>query len=274
MKLSILSGSFSRFSIDKQFEMVKNIGFDGIELSGTRPHAYAFDMDQRRIDYILELKGKYQLEIPMYGPELLQYQYNISSPYEAERKDTIEYLLASIDAAKAVGTKRMQITCGHAGYEVSREQSIRNIVTVLKTVMPYAEEQDINVILEPLTIMESNTIVMLDSAVSLIREVGSPNLKGMLDAAMVMTNWEPVDVYFQKFGSLLDYIHWGDSMGTAENHLHIGGGCIDAEGFFRAVRRRGYDGWVSVEMFSNYIREPEMHAAREVRLLREIFSKL
>ena len=101
MKLSILSGSFNRFSIDKQFEMVKNIGFDGIELSGTRPHAYAFDMDQRRIDHILELKEKYQLEIPMYGPELLQYQYNISTPYEAERTDTIKYLLASIDAAKA-----------------------------------------------------------------------------------------------------------------------------------------------------------------------------
>ena len=51
MKLSILSGSFGRFSIDKQFEMVKNIGFDGIDICGTRPHAYPYDMDQRRIDH-------------------------------------------------------------------------------------------------------------------------------------------------------------------------------------------------------------------------------
>lgn len=274
MKLSILSGSFGRFSIDKQFEMVKNIGFDGIDICGTRPHAYPYDMDQRRIDHILELKEKYKLETPMFNPELLQYPYNISSVYENERRDTIDYLLRSIEVANALGIGQMQITCGHPGYDVPRALALENTVKTLREVMPYAEDKKVDVVLEPLTVMESNTIVMLDSAVELIKEVNSPRLVGMIDSAMVMTNWEPVDVYFEKFGSLLRYIHWGDSNGTAENHLHIGAGRMDPLGFFQAVKRRGYDGWVSIEMFSQYIREPEMHAAREHRLLREIFSQL
>ena len=89
---------------------------------------------------------------------------------------------------------------------------------------------------------------------------------------MVMTNWEPLDDYFGKLGDRLAYIHWGDSMGTAENHMIIGDGMIDAKGFFDIVRRHGYDGWVSLELFGKYIREPEMHAARELRLLKEILS--
>ena len=274
MKLSILSGAFSRFPLDKQLELVSNIGFDGIELCGIRPQSYPFDMGEAQIEKILTLKEKYHLEIPMFGPELLKYPYNVSSSDEKERRDTVKYLQQSIDVAKGIGTKRVQVTCGHAGYDADLQQSFCNIVSLLKEVCDYAQEKGVDLVLEPLTIMESNTIVMLDSAVDLIKEVNSPNLKAMLDSAMVMTNWEPVDTYFEKLGPLLDYIHWGDSLGTAENHLHIGAGCMDPEGFFRAVHRRGYDGWVSIEMFSQYIREPEMHAARELRLLREIFAKL
>lgn len=274
MKLSILSGAFCRFPLEKQFELISNIGFDGIELSGLRPQTYAYDMDERMIEKVLSLKEKYHLEIPMYGPELLMYQYNVSSPDEKERRDTIDYLKRSIDVAKGIGTKRVQVTCGHAGYGTDKEQSFRNIVNVLKEVCAHAEEQGIDLVLEPLTVMESNTIVMLDSAVDLLREVNSPNLKSMIDSAMVMTNWEPLDAYFEKLGSSLDYIHWGDSLGIAENHLHIGSGCMDPEAFFQMAYRRGYDGWVSVEMFGKYIREPEMHASRELRLLRDIFSKI
>lgn len=274
MKLSILSGAFNRFPLEKQFEMVSSIGFDGIELSGLRPYHYAFDMDQSRIDRVLALKEKYRLEIPMYSPELLRYPFNISSPFERERRDTVAYLKRSIEVAKGIGTGRVQVTCGHAGYDTDREENFRHTVEVLREVCAHAEAYGIDLILEPLTVMESNTIVMLDSAVELIREVNSPRLKGMLDSAMVMTNWEPLDAYFEKFGPLLDYIHWGDSAGTAENHLHIGAGRMDPLAFFTMARRRGYDGWVSVEMFSDYIREPEMHASRELRLLREILEKI
>ncbi len=273
MKLSILSSEFDRFPLEKQFEMVASLGFDGIELSGIRPYAYAPDMDQSRIERILTLKERYHLEIPLYSPELLRYPYNISSPNERERRDTIAYLKRAVEVAKAVGARGTQITCGHAGYDTDRHENFRHMVEVLKEVSAHAEETGIDLFLKPLTIMESNTIVMIDSAVELIQAVNSHRLKAMLDSTIVMTNWESLDGYFEKLGNLLSYIHWGTSTGTAEEHLKNSANHMDdAFSFFAKIRQRGYDGWVGIKMSSDYIRESEMHASREHRQLREIFA--
>jgi protein FrlC len=272
MKISVLSGLFSRFPLEKTFKMVSDIGFDGIELHGLRPHAYPYDMDEKRCDDVLRLKEQYSLEISMYTPELLMYPYNLTSPYKKEKDETVDYVKKSIEVARSVGAKRVQVTCGHAGYFTDRRSNMANLTDSLKQVAEHAEKFDVDLVVEALTIMESNTAVMLDDLVEILDRVGSPNVKSMLDSAMVMTNWEPVDDYFGKLGERLVYVHWGDSMGTAENHLPIGNGMIDARSFFDILRRHGYDGWVSLELFGKYIREPEMHAARELRLLRESLS--
>ena len=90
---------------------------------------------------------------------------------------------------------------------------------------------------------------------------------------MVMTNWEPLDSYFEKLGDRLRYVHWGDSHGENERHLEIGMGRIDPESFFGIVHRHGYDGWVSLELFGEYIREPEMHSLHEAKQLKALLSR-
>ena len=270
MKISVLSGLFQRFSLEKTFKMISDIGFDGIELHGMRPHAYPYDMDAERCDEVLRLKEQHNLEISMYTPELLMYPYNLSSPDKKERDESVEYVKKSIEVGNRIGTKRVQVTCGHAGYFTDRRSNLANVTDSLQRVAGHLDKYNINLIVEALTIMESNSVVMLDDLVEIIDKVGSPNIKSMADSAMVMTNWEPLDDYFEKLGDRLDYIHWGDSMGTAENHLSIGAGMVDVEAFFDIVHRHGYDGWVSLELFGKYIREPEMHAARELRILKAL----
>lgn len=273
MKLSVLSNLFYRFPIEKTFQMAADNGFDGIELCGLRPHAYAWDMDEKRCGYIRSLSEQYGLEISMYTPELLMYPYNVSSPYRKEREETAAYLKKSVDVAAALGTSRVQVTCGHPGYFTDRKENMRHTVDTLKAVCEEAEKKEIDLVVECLTIMESSTVVMLDSFCEIAAQVNSPRLCSMLDSAMVMSNWEPLDAYFEKLGDRLKHIHWGDSHGENERHLEIGMGRIDPESFFDIVHRHGYDGWVSLEMFGDYVREPEMHSAREARLLKALFSK-
>ena len=227
-------------------------------------------MDEERCSEVLRLKEKYHLEISMYTPELLMYPYNLSSPYKKERDESVDYVRKSIEIARNIGTERVQVTCGHAGYFTDRRSNLANLTDSLSRIAEYIDKFDIDLIVEALTIMEGNTAVMLDDLVEVLDKIGSPNIKSMADSAMVMTNWEPLDDYFSKLGDRLAYIHWGDSIGTAENHMAIGDGMVDVKGFFDIVRRHGYDGWVSLELFGKFIREPEMHAARELRLLKEI----
>lgn len=273
MKLSVLSNLFYRFSVEKTFRMAAENGFDGIELCGLRPHAYAWDMDENHCAHIRALAQQYGLEISMYTPELLMYPYNVSSAYRTEREQTAAYLKKSVDVAAALGTPRVQLTCGHPGYFTDRKVNMQNTVETLLPVCEEAERMGIDLIVECLTIMESSTVVMLDSFCELLEKIDSPRLCSMLDSAMVMTNWEPLDSYFEKLGDRLQYVHWGDSHGENERHLEIGMGRIDPESFFDIVHRHGYDGWVSLELFGEYIREPEMHSLHEAKQLKALLSR-
>jgi protein FrlC len=229
-------------------------------------------MNEARIEHVLQLKEKYKLQTPMYCPEILMYPYNIPTTDPKERKDTINYLKRSIEVAKAIGAPRIQMTSGHSGYGTNRKTNFKNITKVMEILVEHAEKNEVDIVFEVLTIMESNTIVMLDDLIELINKIGSPRLKGMLDTVMPMTNWETYSEYFEKLGDKLAYIHFEDTNGINQFHQPIGKGILDMPELIAIVRRYGYDGWLSLELFSSYIREPEMFSGQEIRKLRRLLN--
>jgi fructoselysine 3-epimerase len=270
MKISILSSLFWRYPLEKVFEIASLQGYDGVEVWGARPHAYAYDMNEARIDRLLKLKEQYRLDIPMYCPEILMYPYNIPTLDPKERRDTIDYLKRSIEVAKAIGSPRIQMTSGHAGYGTDRKINLENITSVMRILVDCAEKIGVDIIFEILTIMESNTIFLLDDLLDVMNRIGSPRLKGMIDTVMPMTNWETFSEYFEKLGDKMAYIHFEDTNGVNQFHQPIGKGILDMPELIAMFRRYGYDGWLSFELFSSYIREPEMYSGQEIRKLRSI----
>lgn len=275
MKLSFLSMLYMRYPLEKAFEAAARQGYDGVEVWGGRPHAYGPDVDERRAEEIRGYAEKYHVEIPMFCAEILSYPYNIATTDVKERKDTLEYLKKSIDAASMIGAPGMLITIGHAGYGTKKKENFRNIVGVVKELAEHAEKKNVDLVVEPLTVQESNTIVFLDDVLELFDAVGSPRLKSMLDTVMPMTNWETYTEYFEKLGvgDKLAYIHLEDSSGTDQFHRPIGTGILDFDEIFSLIRKYGYDGWISLELISSYIREPEMASGREIRRVREFMRR-
>lgn len=272
MKISFLSGLYCRYPLETAFKIASIQGYDGIEIWGARPHAYAYDMNEARIEQILQLKEKYKLEIPMFCPEILSYPYNISTTDPKERKDTIDYLKRSIEVAKGIGAPRIQMIGGHAGYGTDRKLNFENITNVMRILAEHAEKFEVDIVFELLTIMESNTIVLLDDFIELTNRIGSPRLKSMLDTVMPITNWETYSEYFEKLGDKLVYIHFEDANGVNQYHQIMGNGILDMPEIIAMFRRYGYDGWLSLELFSDYIREPEMYSGREIQKLRHLIS--
>lgn len=275
MKLSFLSMLYMRWPLEKAFEAAARQGYDGVEVWGGRPHAYGPDVDEKRAEEIRGYAKKYGLEIPLFCAELLSYPYNIATADKKERKDTIDYLKKSIDAAARIGAPRIQMACGHAGYGTGRKENFQNVAGVMSELAEHAEKRDIDIIVEALTVQESNTIVFLDDLLELFEAVGSPRVKSMLDTVMPMTNWETYTDYFEKLGvgNKLDYIHLEDSNGINQYHQPVGTGILDFDELFAIFQKYGYDGWISLELISSYIREPEMASGREIRMLKKYFDK-
>jgi protein FrlC len=272
MKVSILSCLFCRYPLEKAFEIASMQGYDGVEVWGGRPHAYAYDMNEVRIEDVLRMKEQYKMEIPMYSPEILTYPYNIPTSDPKERKDTIDYLKRSIEIAKAIGAPRMQLTCGHAGYGTDRKTNLENLTNMMRILVEHAEKNEVDIVFEALTIMESNTIVMLDDFIDLMDKIGSPRLKGMIDTVMPMVNWETYSEYFEKLGDKMAYVHFEDSSGVNQFHLLAGTGIIDMPELIAIFRRYGYDGWLSLELHWPFIREPELYCGQEIRKMRVLLK--
>ena len=99
MKTCLLSYMFKRYPLEKAFEVCSELGYDGVEIWGGRPHAYAYDVDDAKAAEILALKKKYHMETPVFCAEVLNYPYNPCTTDPKERRETVDYLKTALSAA-------------------------------------------------------------------------------------------------------------------------------------------------------------------------------
>lgn len=272
MKIALLSLLFRRYHLEKVFEVASEQGYDGVEIWGGRPQAYPYDMDDARCEDVLRMKEQYRLEVPMYTPEVLGYPFNIATTDARERAETIDYLTQAIRVAAKIEAPRIQLATGHAGHGTNRRKNRENVRYVLSTLAQEAEKQGIDIVLEAVTLMESNVVIFLDDLVELIEEIGSPRIKGMLDTVTPTVHHETFADYFEKLGDRMDYIHFVDSDGRDQHHFPIGEGNIPMEGLMAILRKYRYDGWLSSELVAPYGRDPELYAAQEIRSIRRVLE--
>lgn len=276
MKFSFLTYQFCRFPLEYSFKMAKYYGFEGVEVWGARPHAYAYDMDKEDIEAIKSWKKKYQLEISMFTPEILAYPYNFASNIDNERRETLDYLIRSVEVAAAMGTNRMQITCPHPGYGRKRSEAWGYLVDGVAKLVKRAEEVGVDIIMESLSPSEGNLITTADDLLDLFEEVNSKNLKGMLDIVPPVIANEPISEYFDKLKDKMAYIHICNSDGTTEFHMQLDDprGVLPMTDVFSIFQREGYEGWCSLELLAPYFKDPELYLAQAARTIDQICSKL
>ena len=277
MKLSFLTYLFRRFPLEYAFRMGQEYGFEGIEVWGGRPHAYAYDMDKTAIKEINGWKKKYKLEISMFVPEILSYPYSMCSRVAKERSDAVTYLVESVETAAAMGTEIIQITAPHPGYLTDKNDNWSYLVHGLSKICERAGTLGIKVIIEALTFSEGgNLLTSVDDLVQIIHDVKHPALHSMIDVVPPFIANEPFSEYFDKLGNKMIYLHICNNDGVTEFHSHLDdpNGQIPLTDFFRIVKRYGYNGWASVELLAPYFRDPELYLAGSVRVMERIFAEL
>ena len=276
MKFSFLTYQFCRFGLEHSFKMAQEYGFEGVEVWGGRPHAYAHDMGREEIQAILGWKKQYGVEISMFTPEILAYPYSLTSSMEKERRETIEYLLKSVETAARLGTGKMQITAKHPGYGVKRETVWGYLEEGASILCRRAGELGVDIILESLSPSEGNTITCVDDILQLQERVKSPALCAMIDMVPPFIANEPYSDYLERLGTSMKYVHICNGDGTTEFHMQLDDrdGVIPVADFFRILKRYGYDGWCSLELLNPYFRDPELYLSQAERTIRRIREEL
>lgn len=274
MKFGCFSLDFRRFSLETAFRAAARYDFEGIEIWGGRPHAYPFDMDAEKVKEILSLKKKYNMEVPMYTPNALGMPYNLCSLDAREQKDALKYFKIAIDACEALECPRMLMVADHPGYEVAEKDSFQRFVENMKELGRYAIDKDIKLVIESLTPMESPVITTSDDCQRVIEEIGLSNIEAMMDVVPPAVAYEPISAYFKKLGNKMNYIHLCNNDKCTDAHWRLDKGQLPVEDMVRVFKEYSYEGYVTVELYSEGYSDPEVLLANSSRILRCIREKL
>ena len=272
MKIGLFTMSYMRLPLERAFGDAARLGYDGVEVWGGRPHAYAPDLKAGGIRKVKELAGEYGLPIIGYTPEMNAYPYNMMIGSEAMRRDSIDYVKLSMDMAVGMGAGFTLISAAHAGYEAKRGEYWPRLIKNLRELSAHAEEIGMDVLLEPLTTYESNVVVTCDDLVAALDEVGSERLLGMCDVVPPFCNREPIMSYFEKLGARMRHMHVVDSDGQSDTHMMPGDGKIPLRHLFREIEATGYRGYCTIELISAIMNEPSLGSALAIERVRDLLK--
>lgn len=272
MKISLFTSGYMRYPLEVAFKDAKRFGYDGIEIWGGRPHAYALDLKAGDIQQVKRLSSDYDIPIVAFTPETNAYPYNMMVGTERMRRESLDYIKLSMDMAKEMGAPFTIISAAHAGYGVCYDEYWPRLVNNLQELAEYAENIDHTILLEPLTPYESNVVTTADHLKKVLQEVPSDHLAGMCDICAPFVQHEPVMSYFDKLGNKIRHVHFIDSDGSTETHYIPGNGQMPLKQLAQEIENIGYHGYCTIELVTSYINEPSMYSALAIERVKSLIS--
>jgi D-psicose/D-tagatose/L-ribulose 3-epimerase len=249
-------------SLRERAMLVKQIGFDGIEL-GNEWSDKPLELLQKELDgtavAVSAIVGSIQL-------------LHIDPQRRAKAVETDRQRLQLAKALKADCLIEVPTFGPNRFPDLSpvmnaREVEERLLVAELKQLVADVESSGVTLLLEPCNHKETHFIFQQGQAASIIEQVGSPGL-GILSDFYHMQIEEPsIPETLGIYGRLTRYVHLADG----EKRTEPGSLPFDYHPGFRALKKWGYSGWLTVE--SRFTDTPEAALGRALKYLKQQWAE-
>jgi D-psicose/D-tagatose/L-ribulose 3-epimerase len=249
MNMLLWSTDVSGPEHDDVFAMLKDAGFDGVEIP-------IFD---REVDKYAELGAR----LDALGLERLAVSARGADddPTAVDPAPAIAAMKANLDSAAALGAP---LICGPLGAPLgvfsgappTAEEKARS-VAYLREVAPYAEERGVTIALEYLNRFEMYLTNTVADLAALVREVDHPRVRMMYDTFHAHIEEKDPRAALRDCADVLVHVH------VSENDRSTPGtGQIAWDETFAGLAEIGYDGWIVIEAFGDAL--PELAGATKI----------
>lgn len=269
MELGLFTCGYQRYPLEQAFADAARFGYDYVELWGGYPHAFAEDLRADKAARITRLSERYHVPVRCFTPEHNSYPYNYMAGDGHQWERSMAYLELCTKLTAAMGARYMLISAGHAGYRCSQKDIQERLRRSLTRLAARAEAEKITLLLEPLTVYESNVVTSLNDLEAALADVPSPALLGMCDLAVPFTSGEPAAEYVRRLGARFGWLHVIDSDGASDSHLLPGEGRLPLSGVLKEIRAAGYNGCATIELVTSYLKEPSVYAGLAIERIRQ-----
>jgi sugar phosphate isomerase/epimerase len=272
VKFAICNETYQNWSFEDQVRDAAEKGYAGMELAPFTLASSAYDVsperrrELRRVakDHGIELTGLHWL---LLGPPGLC----LTSPDPGARRKTVDYLRELCRLCSDLGG-----TCLVFGSP--KQRNLQEGVTYdqawawaregFQQAAETAAERGVFLLMEALPKPECNFIQTVPEALRMVEDVGHPHFQMMVDVKSMAAEGRPLDEIILSVGDRLKHVHANDA-----NRRGPGFGSTDFRPVFSALKRLGYQGYVSVEVF-DYTPDPQTIARESLKYLRAILAQV
>ena len=249
MKFAICQELFEDWDWERQCKLIKEIGYTGIEVAPFTLASRITDVSSQRRAELKQIAADNGLEIIGLHWLLAKTEgLHLTSPDADVRQATTQYLIDLGEACADLGGTLMVFGSPFQRNlleGVTREQAYEYAAGVLREALKPLEARGVEICMEPLTSKETDFVNTCADALELIEMVGAPNISLHQDVkAMLGAESESVPALIEKHAGQVGHFHVNDT-----NLLGPGMGETDYAPIFTALKKAGYDKWVSVEVF-------------------------
>ncbi|MCC7355041.1 MAG: sugar phosphate isomerase/epimerase [Anaerolineae bacterium] len=274
MRLSLSSFVYFNYRLEDAIRRTAAFGYDGIDVWGGRPHAYRGDRSPEDLRQVRALLDECGLAVPSFIPAQFRYPTSLCSPIDAIRHDSIRYIEAGIETARALGSRVVSVCPGHTLHGQGVEDGWARLADSLKRLSDYAARRFMRVALEPADRYETDLVQNVEQAHRLLQDVGSDSLGIVFDVGHSQIVGDDPATAVRALGPALFHVHIDDTHGQRDDHLVPGQGIIDFGSFFAALKDVGYSGFLAAELSFNYTIAPDEAAQATIEWFKNNASSL
>jgi D-psicose/D-tagatose/L-ribulose 3-epimerase len=246
-KYSVCNELFGQLSFADSCSLLHKHGFHGVEIAPFTLFDDPGRFDPKRIaeirrileDHGLEFTGLHWLFLK---PEGL----HITTPEQAVRRRSWNHLRRLVELAAELGGGVLVLGSpkqrGSLG--IDREQATAYLEEGLRSIADFTAGRNCTILLEALSAEQTDVVNTLAEAERSIRRIAHPAIRGIFDfhnSADEPESWERlIEAHFPLFA----HVHLNDVNGSWP-----GSAGSDFVPAFRVLGQRGYQGWISLEIF-------------------------
>lgn len=232
---------------------IKATGYDGVEI----PIFEGTPDDFARLGAMLDKIGLQRTAVTAMGDPAM----NLISTDAATRRAGIEYMRWAIDCSDALGARVLSgpfhSTLGQFTGKGPTAAEKKRSVSSQRALGDLAGRRDVTLGLEALNRFECYLINTMADLSAHIDEIGHPNVRALYDTFHAnIEEADPIGAYTKHVKNIA-HIH------ISENDRGVPGrGNVPWAETFSAIRKSGYDGWLTIESFGRGL--PALAAATKV----------
>ena len=267
IQLGICNEMFEGWKLPEICKVVREVGYDGIELAPFTLAARITDLtpaERREIRATIADAGL--TTIGLHWLLARTDEFYLTSPDPAVQIRTGDYLRALAEATRDLGGSLLVLGSPlqrNLLPGVSYDQAIGHASATLDRVLPDLEPLGVDLCLEPLGPGETDFLNTCDQTVGWLAQLNHPRVKLHMDVKAQSTEaGQTVPDLIRQHAAQAGHFHAQDT-----NKLGPGMGRVDFGLILRALVASGYDRWVSIEVF-DFAPGPETIARTSFRTLK------